>query len=245
MKQIIFTLITTLCLTTAQSQVIQQRRLDVESSDVAKFEAAVAKKNQLYNSQDDQPRWVTFQILTGPNAYNYVRMQIAESLAEFDEVDQEGNDFWQKTVGPLHTSVGNRIWWANAEMTYNPEVQNKFNHRRIIYYNVKDEGLDDFWRYRERAKKIWTEMGMENRVGVMNCMSGCDGNWVQVRFHHKDFTNEAQSWERLPDFAKKYNEIFGEGSLTEDQDRLRASLMPDGRRVRHHKRLPELSSAWR
>ena len=37
MKQIIFALITTLFLTTAQSQVIQQRRLDVDPSDVAKI----------------------------------------------------------------------------------------------------------------------------------------------------------------------------------------------------------------
>ena len=245
MKNIIFTFIVTLYLNTAKSQVIQQRRLDVDPSNVAKFEAAVAKKNQIYNSKDGQPRYVTFQILTGPNAYNYVRMQIAESLAELDEVDKEGNDFWQKTVGPLHSSIGNRIWWVNAEMTYNPEVRNKFNHRRIIYYNVKDDGLDDFWRYRERAKRVWNEMGMKNRVGVMNCMSGCDGNWVQVRFHHKNFTSEEQSWERMPEFTKKYDAIFGDGSLEEDRDRLRASLMPDGRRIRHYKRLPELSSAWR
>ena len=56
MKQIIFALITTLFLTTAQSQVIQSRRLDVDPADVAKFEAAVAKKNQMYNSKDDQAR---------------------------------------------------------------------------------------------------------------------------------------------------------------------------------------------
>ena len=144
MKNIIFTFFVTLYLNSAQSQVIQQRRLEVDPSNVEKFEAAVAKKNQIYNSKDGQPRYVTFQILTGPYAYNYVRMQIAESLAEFDEVDQEGNDFWQKTVGPLHSSKGNSIWWVNSEMTYNPEMRNKYNHRRIIYYNIKDEGLDDF-----------------------------------------------------------------------------------------------------
>ena len=33
---------------------------------------------------------------------------------------------------------------------------------------------------------------------------------------------------------KKFNEIFGDGSLKEDRDRLRASLMPDGRRIRHY-----------
>ena len=235
MTNIIFTFFVTLYSNSAQSQVIQQRRLEVDPSNVEKFEAVVAKKNQIYYSKDGQPRYVTFQILTGPNAYNYVRMQIAESFAEFDEVDQEGNDFWQKTVGPLHLSKGNSIWWVNSEITFNPEMRNKYNHRRIIYYKIKDEGLDDFWKYRERAKKVWTEMGIENRVSVMNCMSGCDGNWVQVRFHHKNFTSEEQSWERMPEFEKKFNEIFGDGSLEGDQDRLRASLMPDGRRIRHYK----------
>ena len=71
-------------------------------------------------------------------------------------------------------------------------------------------------------------MGTENRVGVMNCMSGCDGNWVQVRFHREDFTIEAQSWERMPDFEKGYNDIFGDGSIKEDEYRLRASLMQGG-----------------
>ena len=88
-------------------------------------------------------------------------------------------------------------------------------------------------------------MKMENRVGVMNCISGCDGNWVQVRFHHKDFTSEEEAWEKMPVFAETYNDLFGEGSFMEDRERLRNSLMPNGRRIRHHKRLPELSSAWR
>ena len=88
-------------------------------------------------------------------------MQIVESLAEFDEVDQEGNDFWQKKVGPLYYSIGNRIWWVNAEMTYNPEVRNKFNHRRIIYYNVKDEDWMTFGdtvkeQKRHGLKWAWT-----------------------------------------------------------------------------------------
>lgn len=245
MKKLFFTILNILLVFTLKSQVIQERLLQVNPANVAKFEAAVAKKTQIYNGKEDQPNWVTFQILTGPQAYNYIRMQIVDSMPEFDNIDQIGNDYWLKTVGPLHTSVGNRMWWVNNEMTYTPEVRNKLNHRRIIYYNVKDDGLDDFWRYRERAKRIWTEMNYKNRVGVMNCMSGCDGNWIQVRFHHEDFAGEAKAWENLPKFAKEYNSIFGDGSLEEDQERLRASLMPDGRRIRHHKRMPALSTPWR
>ena len=245
MKKLFFTILNILLVFILKSQVIQERLLQVNPANVAKFEAAVAKKTQIYNGKEDQPNWVTFQILTGPQAYNYIRMQIVDSMPEFDNIDQIGNDYWLKTVGPLHTSVGNRMWWVNNEMTYTPEVRNKLNHRRIIYYNVKDDGLDDFWRYRERAKRIWTEMNYKNRVGVMNCMSGCNGNWIQVRFHHEDFAGEAKAWENLPKFAEEYNSIFGEGSLEEDQERLRASLMPDGRRIRHHKRMPALSTPWR
>ena len=74
-------------MTVSYSQVIQSRVLKVDPANVDKFEAAVAKKTKMYNSKEDQPRWVTFQILTGPNAWNYVRMQIAQSPGEFDKVD--------------------------------------------------------------------------------------------------------------------------------------------------------------
>tara|TARA_A100000164_G_C21568767_1_gene612981 strand:- start:170 stop:472 length:303 start_codon:yes stop_codon:yes gene_type:complete len=99
--------------------------------------------------------------LTGPHAYAFVRIQFVESLAEFDEVDQEGNDFWQKKVSPVHYSIENRVWWVNAEMTYNPEVRNKFNHRRKIYYNVKDEDWMTFGdtvieQKRNGLKWAWT-----------------------------------------------------------------------------------------
>ncbi len=244
MKKIFIPLLTFLFISNVNSQIIQQRLLKVDPADVSKFEAAVAKKTKMYNGKDGQARWVTFQIMTGKNAYHYVRMQIAQSMSEFDNIDTQGNSFWQKTVGPLHESEGNSIWKVNSEMTYNPKTQKRLNHRRVIFYNIKPSGLKDFWRFRDRSKKVWEEIGYENRVGVMNCISGCNSNWVQVRFHHKDFAGEDKDWSTRPEFNKKYNELFGEGSLDEDLERFRKSLMDDGRRVRHHKRMPELSSPW-
>ena len=97
-------------------------------------------------------------------------------------------------------------------MAHNPEMRNKFNHGKRMYYNVKDEGAGDFWRYCKRVKKVWTEMGIENRVRVMNCMSGCDVNWVQVRFHHKDFARKEQSMESMLEFEKRYDDILRDGS---------------------------------
>ena len=57
-----------------------------------------------------------------------------------------------------------------------------------------------------------------------------------------DFTSEEQSWERMPEFEKKFKEIFGDGSLK--KDRIDSELTnADRRRIRHYKRLPEFSSA--
>ena len=244
MKRIFFTILVTLFLTSVNSQVVQSRILKVNPANVDKFETAVAKKTKMYNSKKGQPRWVTFQILTGPNAWHYVRMQIAQSVGEFDNVDKVGNAYWQKNVGPLHSSEGNSMWKISKNATYTPKVPKRLNHRRIIFYNYKQSHRKNFWRFRNRSKNTLEQMGYENRVGVMYCVSGCNGNWVQVRFHNKDFTGEDENWKKRPKFIEKYEELYGEGSHEEDLDRMYESLMLNGRRIRHVKRLPELSSPW-
>ena len=244
MKKLFFTVLTLLFIGNVNSQVIQQRLLKVEPSDVSEFEAAVAKKTKMYNSKDGQMKFSTWKILTGQNANHYIRMMHGKSMDDFDNVDNVGNAFWQKTVGSLHESVGNRIMTRNNESSYAPENAERNNHRRIIYYNYKDSASKDFWMFRNRSKKVWEETSYNQRVSVMECNSGCDSNWVMVRFHHKNFAGESDDWESRPGFVKKYNELFGEGSLEQDLGRFRASLMPDGMRLRHHQRMPELSSPW-
>ena len=86
-------------------------------------------------------------------------------------------------------------------------------------------------------------MNYNNRVGVMNCMSGCDGNWVQVRFHHDGFVGQAADYgEPLLAMIEKYNELYGDDAYEQDGNRVDDALMPDGRRIRHHQLIPELSS---
>lgn len=244
MKKLYSIIITILFIGNVNSQVIQQRLLEVEADNVAKFESAVAKKTKMYNSKTGQARFSTWKILTGQNANNYIRMMHANSIGEFDNIDTSGNTFWQKTVGPLHKSVGNRIMTRHDESSYNPANANRNNHRRIIYYNYRDSGNKDFWMFRNRSKKVWEETGYNQRVTVMECNSGCNGNWVMVRFHHENFAGETDDWNSRPEFNKKYNELFGEGSLDEDLGRFRASLMDEGMRIRHHQYMPELSSPW-
>ena len=89
----------------------------------------------MYNSEDDQPRWITFRILSGPQANNYLRMQMTTDISDFDNEDVKGNSYWEKTVGPLHTSLGNRFWNRNNWSSYVPDDPKPMSLRRIIYYN--------------------------------------------------------------------------------------------------------------
>ena len=72
---------------TPQQWLFSTRILQVNQSDVSAFEKAVAKKTDMYNSKEDQPRWVTFRILSGPQANNYLRMQLTTDVSDFDNED--------------------------------------------------------------------------------------------------------------------------------------------------------------
>ena len=120
------------------------------ADNVEKFESAVAKKNQMYNSKEGTPRYFTFRILTGQNSNQYLRAQYITSPEELDEVDTVGNAYWQKTVGQYHTSEGGRVWGRSNNTSYYPEDNERVTLRRIIYYKYKDSHEDDFWRFRWR-----------------------------------------------------------------------------------------------
>lgn len=228
-----------------QQWLMRARILQVDQSDVSAFEKAVAKKTEMYNNKEDQPRWITFRILSGPQANNYLRMQLTTDVSEFDNEDMKGNAYWEKTVGPLHTSLGNRYWARNNWSSYVPEDPQPQTHRRIIYYNYKDSGEQDFWRFRGRVKRAMTESGYPSRVSVLVCNSGCNGNVVQVRFHHDGFTGQSSDYgEPLQNMIASYNEIYGDDSYAQDSAKMAESLEENGRSIRHHEYLPELSSNW-
>ena len=203
------------------AQFLQSRLLKVEQKNIEKFMSAVANKTKLYNSKEGQPRYITFQILTGPEAQNFIRMQYAPKVEDFDKIDKVGNAYWQKTTGSLHQSVGNRIWNRNADASYTPDDMSRVNHRRILYYKVKPGAGKDFWRYRTRLVKALK---------------------VQVRYHHKNFAGEASNNSNFSIVVEKYNEMYGKDSYEDDSQKLQMSVIENS--TRHHQRLPELSSPW-
>ena len=228
------------------AQVGQARILKVKDGQMDKFVSSVSKKTKMFNDSEGSDKYFTFRILTGPNTDDFIRVRWMESIGELDNYnpDSEEQKYWQKNVMPYYTEGTARVWSRNANLSYVPE-NSSGNLRRVIYYNYKDSGEQDFWRFRGRVKRAMTESGYPSRVSVLVCNSGCNGNVVQVRFHHDGFVGQSSDYgEPLQNMIAKYNEIFGDESYAQDSAKMAESLEENGRSIRHHEYLPELSSSW-
>ena len=117
----LFLLITIISFSYTNSQVAVTRVLDVKEGQMEKMMEGVAKKTKMFNSEPGDALWYTFQIMSGPNAQNLWRVQLAENIAELDNVDTEGNAYWQKTVGDLHESGTVRRWGKANPASYEPD----------------------------------------------------------------------------------------------------------------------------
>tara|TARA_B100000767_G_scaffold203469_1_gene190359 strand:- start:293 stop:1033 length:741 start_codon:yes stop_codon:yes gene_type:complete len=246
MKKITITLLLILFVSSLTAQVGQARILEVKDGHMDKFMSGVAKKTQMYNNSEDSEKFYTFQILTGPNATDFIRVRWMESMNELDNpVDADELAYWNKNARPHYTEGAARIWSRNANLSHVPEESGNTNLRRVIYYNYKDSGEQDFWRFRQRVKKAMVESGYGSAMNVLGCASGCNGNWVQVRFHHDGYAGQSADYgEPLQAMIDKYNELYGNDAYEQDSDKVDATLMPEGRRIRHLMLMPEMSSSW-
>ena len=242
MKKLLLLSISLIFSNISLAQVIQARVLDIEPMNLAKMKSAVAEKTKLYNSKKGTTRFSTFEILSGPNANNLWRVQHGNEIGDFDSsVSSQELDYWWKMTGKLHTPLANRFWYLNKDVTYIPEGYKRLNHRRVIIYKLIPGKEKDFWRYRTRLVNAMKEAGWKNRVGVMSCMSGCNGNWVMVRYHHKDLSSmQEENSNMFSKVVEKYNQIYGEESYEDDYTNIQLSVLEN---ISHfQKLLPELSS---
>ena len=242
MKRVFLLTVSILISNISLAQVIQARVLDIEPTNLPKMKAAVAAKTKLYNSKEGSTRFSTFEILSGPNSNDLWRVQHGNEIGDFDSsVSKKELDYWWKMTGELHTPLANRFWSLNKNATYIPEGYKRLNHRRVLIYKLIPGKEKDFWRYRTRLVKALKEAGWKNRVGVMSCMSGCNGSWVMVRYHHKDLTSmQEENSKTFPKVVEKYEELYGEGSYEDDSINVQLSVSEN---ISHYQKLlPELSS---
>lgn len=244
MKKTMFFVVAFLLATTTMAQVAMSRILTIKEGKQVKFMELAAKKTKKFNGKKGQPAYYTFSIETGPDAGKLWRVQVAQEMAEFDTVDTVGNQYWMETVGDLHTTANTQHWWYNKKMSYvaNPQDLNPLS--RMIFYTIKSDGGEKFWRFRERVAKTMKEANLPFAMNVWNCGSGCNGNVVLVSFSHKGYADQfKKNTEDFPKMVEKYNELYGEEAYKEDNEGLNAALeMLWGRRIIHMKFLPNLSS---
>ena len=160
-KKIITITVLTLFISSLSAQVGQSRTLMVNDGDMEKFTSGISKKTQMYNNTEGSDSYYTFQILSGPNSNNFIRVRWMESIGELDSnsASSEEQKYWNKNVVPYYTEGTSRIWTRNDNTSYSPEMSSGTNLRRVIYYNYKDAGEQDFWTFRQRVKNAMSESG--------------------------------------------------------------------------------------
>ena len=238
----LFLLITILSFSIVRSQVAVTRVLDVKPGQMEKMMEGVAKKTKMFNSGADSAQWYTFQILSGANAQDLWRVQIAENIAGLDNVDTEGNAYWQKTVGDLQESGAVRRWRKANPASYSPEVAELKPLTRALFFNFDPTKSDDFWNFRVRLANAHKEAGTSTTMDTWWCSSGCDGSGAVVFYYFKDYADQMAANEQIQKAVDKYNELHGSDAYEYDLEKMIESLMPNGQKIRDLMFLPELSS---
>ena len=146
----ILLLLLTLSFTFASSQIYTSRTIEIEQGQMDKFIEAASKKTQMFNNDENNFAYYTFQILSGEDTGKIFRVQVGTPEMMDAGLDQKEANYWSKNVGPYikSNSAGRTVmWWRNADASFVPESSSDNDLRMVMFYNYKDEGEVDFWRF--------------------------------------------------------------------------------------------------
>ena len=99
------------------SQHINTRFIAVDKGATEKFEKGVAKKTKTFNSKEGQLRFYTFQVNTGSNMGNYMRVRYEDEMKGFDvNPSKEAIKLWNAEVSDIMTNMDGRIQSLNKNI---------------------------------------------------------------------------------------------------------------------------------
>jgi hypothetical protein len=191
MRNILLILLT-LNISFASSQIYTSRTIEIEPGQMDKFIESAGKKTQKFNKDENNFAYYTFNILSGEDTGKIFRVQVGTPEMMDAGLDQAEANYWSKNVGPYikSNSAGRTVMWGrSAEASVVPESSSNNDLRMVMFYNYKDSGEQDFWRFRERQAKARAAMDeqLDSAMNVMVCSSGCGGNWVAIFFSYESF----------------------------------------------------------
>lgn len=219
-------------------------RYTVKQGMTADFEAAVAKKMQMFNNSAETGM-ITYKVLTGRNSGTYERVESMKYPKDYDLDRSAEGQHWDKNVSKFIEKSSGQMRWDrinNATLNWDPEnpgTPSRYLERTT--FDVKSSGILHFRRYIARVTKTMEKRGFKDTQLMFRCISGgSDNMFVMVRGWDK---YQDQPWsEQDNTFEEDYNEQFGWGSFREDQRNFDDSLEPWGEMTETMELVPSLTT---
>jgi hypothetical protein len=210
----------------------------------ADFEAAVAKKMQMFNNSPETAI-MTYKIVTGRNSGAYERVEAMKYPKDYDKDRTAEGKYWEENVSEFIEESSGQMRWDrinNATLNWdaeNPGTPSKYLERTT--FDVKPGGVMHFRRFMYRVTKMREKRGNKNTQLMFRCISGGSENmFVLVRGWNK---YQDVPWiEQENTFMEDYDKEFGWGTYMEDYNNFNAALESWGERTESMELVPSLST---
>ena len=190
------------------------------------FEAAVAKKMQMFNNSDETGM-LTYKIVTGRNSGTYERVESMKYPKDYDMDRTAEGKYWQKNVSKFVEKAGGQMRWDrinNATLNWDPEnpgTPSKYLERTT--FDVKSGKITHFRRFIYRITKTMEKRGNKDTQLMFRCISGGNDNMFIIvrgwnKYQDKPWTEHDNS------FEDDYDDQFGLGTFREDRQNFNDAL---------------------
>lgn len=210
----------------------------------ADFEAAVAKKMQMFNNSPETSI-MTYKVVTGRNSGTYERVEAMKYPKDYDKDRTAEAKYWEENVSKFIEEGSGQMRWDrmnNATLNWdaeNPGTPSKYLERTT--FDVKPSGIMHFRRFMYRITKTREKRGNKDTQLLFRCTSGgSDNMFVLVRGWNK--YQDVPWTEQENSLMQDYDKEFGWGTFIEDRNNFDAALENWGERTETMELVPSLST---